>query len=287
MTTNPHFNSNSVGVSTEQSLYEDLVIESLQIYGQNMKYIPRDVVTKDMLFGEDIASTFTSAYDLEMYVENSEGYEGTELFQKFGIEIRDEATLVVARRRWDTEVGTPESQTRPHEGDLVYIPFSKTFMEITFVEHEEPFYQLVNLPVYKLRVSVFEYNDEDLDVDGVDTTDIERVSGQVLTLATSGSFTIGETVTQTQGGGTLVTGEVQEVDGLNLTVSGVSTNDGSFALFVAGSDITGDESALTRSVASVADWDGADDNLNETNDIIQTEGAGAIFDPSNPFGEDY
>ena len=285
MTTNPFF-SNDTGFSTEQNLYEDLTIEAIQIFGHNMKYIPRDVVTKDMLFGEDIASTFTNTYDIEMYVENSEGYEGTELFQKFGIEIRDEATLVVARKRWEAEVGTPEGQTRPFEGDLVYIPFSKTFFEITFVEHEEPFYQLVNLPVYKLRVSVFEYNDEDLDIEGVNTTEIEKASAQVLVLDSPVAFTLKETITQASGG-VVVTGELQEINGNELVVSGVTSSTGEFKMFVAGVDVSGDESGLTGSVASVRDYDDGNNKFNETNDVIQTEGAGAIFDPSNPFGEDW
>lgn len=285
MATNPFF-SHDVGFATEQNLYEDLTIEALKIYGHDMKYIPREVVSKDMLFGEDIASRFTNSYDLEMYVENAEGYEGTELFQKFGIEIRDEATLVVSRKRWNEEVGTPESQLRPHEGDLVYVPFSKTFFEITMVEHEEPFYQLVNLPVYKLRVSVFEYNDEDLDIDGVDTSGIERASAQVLTLASAGAFTLGETITQVHSG-VVVTGELQEINGDELVVSGVTSSTGEFQMFVAGIDVTGDESGLTRSVSAVRDWDNNNNNLYETNDIIQSQGEGAIFDPSNPFGEDY
>lgn len=286
MTTNSHFNSNSIGVATEQSLYENLVIESLQIYGQDMVYVPRDEVEIDRLFGEDIASSFTVSYPIEMYVENSEGYEGADLFSKFGIEIRDETTMVVSRARWNTVIGTPHSQTRPNEGDLIYVPFSKTIFEITMVEHEEPFYALVNLPVYKLRCAVFEYNGEDLDIDGVDTSEIESDYAQVLTITNGGAFTLGETITQVHSG-TVVTGELQSMSGTDLVVSHVTSSSGEFQMFVAGIDITGDESTVTRSVTAVADW--TDDNTNayELNDDFDLDSEGVIADSSNPYGVDY
>ena len=286
MATNPHFNSNSVGVATEQSLYENLVIESLKIYGQDMTYVPRDEVELDRLFGEDIASSFTTSYDIEMYVENSEGYEGADLFQKFGIEIRDETTLVVSRSRWNTVVGTPHSQTRPNEGDLIYVPFSKTIFEITMVEHEEPFYALVHLPVYKLRCAVFEYNGEDLDIDGVDTSEMESDYAQVLTVASAGAFTIGETITQTHSG-TVVTGELVSMSGADLVVSHVTSSSGEFQMFVSGIDITGDESTVTRSVTAVADWTDNNTNEYELNDDFDLDSEGVIADSSNPYGVDY
>lgn len=283
MALNPYF-SHGTGFATEQNLYEDLTIESLKIYGHDFKYVPRDMVEIDRLYGEDIASTFTTSYDLEMYVENSEGYQGTELFQKFGIEIRDEATLVVSRRRWAAQVGTPESQSRPFEGDLVYVPFSKTLFEITNVEHEEPFYQLMNLPVWKLRVSVFEYNDEKLDIDGVDTTRIQKETAQVLTLASAGAFILGETISQAHGG-ILVTGELLSMDGAKIVVGHVTSSTGEFQMFQSGVNVTGDESNVARNVTLAADWNS--NSLYETNDDLDVAGSAAIFDPSNPYGEDY
>lgn len=278
MATNPYLDNE--GYAPEQDLYEDLTIEALQFYGQDFRYVPREIVRKDDLFGEDTGSRFTDGYDVEMYVENLEGYEGQELFQKFGVEIRDEGTLVVARKRWNEEVGTPGSMKRPREGDLVYVPFSKSIFEITFVEHEEPFYQLNNLPVYKLRVSLFEYNGEDLDIEGVDTSKIESAYGQILTLDSTGAFETGETVTQVQNTGT-VTGEVQSIDGLTLVVSNVSSDGPDYREFSTGS-IVSSTSALTRAVVSVKDSQGA----YGANDEIETMADNIIdFDESHPFGE--
>lgn len=173
---NLHF---SDAVRSEQELYENIVIESLQMYGQDVYYLPRDVVSKDIIFGDEIESRFNSAYKLEMYIENTDGFDGEgDLFTKFGVEIRDQASFVVARRRWKDTVLRYENEItgeRPREGDLIFLPMSKSLFEITHVEHEQPFYQLRNLPTYKLQCELFEWSDEDFDIVGVEALqDIER-----------------------------------------------------------------------------------------------------------------
>ena len=171
MATNPYF---SQSVRSEQSLYEDIVIESLKMYGQDIYYLPRDIISEDRILGEDIPSRFNSSYKVEMYIENVDGFDGEgDLFTKFGVEIRDQATFIISRRRWSQTVHRYDNDitvSRPSEGDLLYIPFSKKLFEITHVEHEQPFYQLQNLPTYKLRCELFEYGNEDI-VTGVEAID--------------------------------------------------------------------------------------------------------------------
>ena len=166
-------------VRSEIDLYEDLVIESLKIYGQDVYYLPRTLVNEDTLLGGDPTSQFASANKIEMYIENIEGFDGEgDLFTRFGVEIRDEVTLVVAKRRFETQVrrmnNTGISLDRPAEGDLVFIPLTKKMFEIQHVEHEQPFYQIENLPVFKLRCTLFEYTGEDLDTSIDDIQSIEQ-----------------------------------------------------------------------------------------------------------------
>ena len=98
MATNQYFKNK---VRSEQQLYEDLVIEALQMYGQDVYYIPREIVNKDRIFLDDVPSRFSNAYKIEMYIENTDGFEGEgHLFAKCGIELRDQANFVVARKRW-------------------------------------------------------------------------------------------------------------------------------------------------------------------------------------------
>ena len=112
MAVNKYFNN--FAYKREQDLVEDLTIESIKMYGQDMKYIPRTVVKRDDLYGEDTLSKFTTAADVEMYIKNTECFEGEgDFLSKFGLEIRDSVTFTVARKRFDqirtekllTEVG--------------------------------------------------------------------------------------------------------------------------------------------------------------------------------------
>lgn len=171
MATNPWI---SQSVRSEQSLYEDLIIESLQFYGQDVYYIPREIVNKDKVFLDDVPSHFSDAYKIEMYIENVDAFAGEgDLFSKFGVELRDQATFVCARRRWKGLIGEKldSYNFRPREGDLIYLPLSQSIFEIFKVETESPFYQLSQLPTFRLQCELFEYNDEDFDTD-IDTIDI-------------------------------------------------------------------------------------------------------------------
>jgi hypothetical protein len=168
----------SAGARSEQNLYEDLIIESIKIYGQDLYYMPRDLVNVDAVFREDPVSSFNSNYLLEMYVDNADGFDGEgDLFTKFGVEIRDQVTFTLSKRRWEQTVMRYDNEitgTRPFEGDLIFTPFSKKLFQIMHVEHEQPFYQLNNLPVFKLQCELFEYNDEDIDVSNDDISQLER-----------------------------------------------------------------------------------------------------------------
>jgi hypothetical protein len=163
-TTNVYF---SHGTRNEQYLVEDLIIESLRIYGNEIMYIPRKLVSKDDILGEDRLSEFKAAFPIEMYFENVDNFAGQGAFiQKFGLMMEQSATLVVARRRWDQLIGRFGITTipnRPCEGDLIYFPLSKGLFEIKFVTHQDPFYQLGKLYVYKLQVELFQYSSERID----------------------------------------------------------------------------------------------------------------------------
>jgi hypothetical protein len=171
MPTNVYFDT---GTTSEQRLYEDIIIEQLKIYGQDVYYLPRKIANKDTIFGEDPASSFDDSYIIEMYVDNSDGYMGEqEIIKKFGLELRDDITFTVSKLRWETLISNNtdlQTSLRPNEGDLVYFPTTKKFFEIQFVEHEAPFYQQSALPIYKLSCTTWEYSSERLDT-GITTID--------------------------------------------------------------------------------------------------------------------
>ena len=147
----------------EQYLIEDLVIESIKIYGHDVYYITRTVGAKDDILNEDDLSTYKRADFIEMYIKNVDGFEGEgDFLSKFGVEVRDEMTLTVSKRRFELDVSQFTRNDRPLEGDLIYFPMAKagSLWEITFVEHEAIFYQMGELQTYDLRLSLFEYSNE-------------------------------------------------------------------------------------------------------------------------------
>ena len=284
MATNIYF---SRGTKSEQDLYEDLIIESMQIYGQDVYYLPREIVAEDKLLGEDDPSKFEEAHKVEMYIENTEGFEGEgDLFTKFGIQIRDQATFIVARRRWRTTVGD-ESNTiqidRPREGDLIYLPLSKSLFQIMHVEHESPFYQLKNLPTFKMQCELFEYTGEDFDtdIDEIDDIDASYAYEYHLEMADdSYYFEVGENIEQQLANNVIMSGEVSKWNPTTriLSVIHAGADDGKYHSFVVGSPING--------VNVVTVSEDLQQTETEQNDIINDEVSDILdFSETNPFGE--
>ena len=194
MTTNVHF---SKGTISEQYLYEDLVIEAIGIFGHDVFYLPRTLVNEDELLGEDPLSKFSDAYGIEMWMETQEGYEGEkDIVTRFGLDIQNETSFIVSRRRWDDVVSRNDNlivNTRPDEGDLIYFPAIKRLWIISFVDHDDPFYQVNNLPVYKLYCRSWEYSSERLDtgisaIDAIETARSTDASGYEFSLENQIAF---------------------------------------------------------------------------------------------------
>jgi hypothetical protein len=183
MALNPYFDQggglDSTGYSLEQQLIENLYIEAIKIYGFDVYYIPRTLVDFDTIFNEDVLSEFTSSHPIEMYLQSVDGFEGEgDFLSKFGVEIRDRAQFVVVKSRWTTEVDNNASlivEGRPNEGDLLYFPLTRGLFEITFVEHENIFYQANQIYTYRLDVERFVYSQEKLDT-GITVVDNIQVN---------------------------------------------------------------------------------------------------------------
>lgn len=187
MALNPFFLN---GSKTEQGLVQDLINESLRMYGVEVHYMPRSYLKKNTVIQEVIQSEFKNAYPIEAYVDNYEGYGGQRtILSKFGIEERDDLTLVISQERFSNYIAlltedlpNMELTTRPKEGDLIYFPLGDKLFEIKYVEHEQPFYQLQKNYVYTLTCELFRYEDEVIDTN-IDTIDDEIAQiGYIQTL---------------------------------------------------------------------------------------------------------
>jgi hypothetical protein len=301
MPTNVYFTH---GTKNEQYLVEDLIIESLKIYGNEFMYIPRTLVSKDEILGEDRLSKFTSSFPIEMYFENVDSLDGQGAFiQKFGLMMEQSATLVVARRRWDQLVGRYGQTiipTRPCEGDLIYFPLTKGLFEIKFVKHQDPFYQLGKLYVFKLQVELFQYASEKIDtgiaeIDAFETlktftTNTTRSpTGEItsITVTNQGSgYTSVPTVTFTSGSGR--DAAATAVRGTGATANKIIridiTNPGTGYQTAPAISIVGGGGTNAAATASI------DINIDKVNSFgdnnkFKTQSQDVLFSVTNPFGE--
>lgn len=170
MATNFYFNN--FQSSQEQLLLEDLIIEAIRQYGEDMYYIPRKLNNYDAVYGADDQSSYENAYPIEMYIKNIDGFQGDGNFMsKFGLEIRDRVIFSMAQRIFNEEVGTFTNQVRPNEGDLIYFPLNKKCFQIKYVNKFEMFYQLGALQTWEVTCELFEYAGEKLST-GIPEIDI-------------------------------------------------------------------------------------------------------------------
>ena len=324
--------SNSTAITSEKNLYSDLVKEAIQIYGHDVYYIDRTTVAIDNILGEDSLSKFTTQVPIEMYVENAEGgYQGEkELMSQFGLENRNELTLVVHRERFqdltkqiqiesgtDTtggaillESGTIDQSSdssvletvtsgsdfylltetdavntdRPYEGDLVYHPILGKIFEISFVDHDEPFHQLDNNPVFKLSCKQFEYGSDALDT-GIST--IDDIEDDLSVNAQDYQFTLEQSSAQNEeiniqharsNFGLLL----EETDGDNIIGEDDSTSVGESILLENDAD-SGDSAYLLTEDYIVGD--AVQDKTAQNELFDKLDNSVLDFSESNPFGD--
>ncbi len=297
MATNFYFNNFPTGqITSEQLLVEDLVIEAMQIHGMDVYYLPRESRDSvDYLYGEDVLKTYKKGYALEMYLENVSGMDGEQDFiSKFGLEIRDEITLLVSRRRFKYATKALNLE-RPREGDLVYLPLMKNFFEITFVEHENDqamYYTLGrgrggNVYVYALKLKQFVFSEEVVStgISEIDNSIRDSYQRTLLTLTYPiQNFTPDEIVYQSADG-TLANATAQAIvhSQANTNLYIMRTK-GTFA----NGTIIGVSSSSNNTITLVDDSTPLNNAFEDIidNTRIETESDGIIdFTEVNPFGE--
>lgn len=285
MSTNAYFADLYTATDADQALFDDLIIESIKVHGRDFYYLPRTLTNFDSFFGEDSISAFNSAVTLEFYMENVQGWEGDGKFlSKFGLEIRDEATLTVARSRFREEVTSlfPDI-TVPREGDVIVFPSTldkrMRAFEISYVNGESVFYQLGELYIWKLTVRNFEYNGESFNtgVDSIDDYETESSIATVIDLGSgSGDYQVGETVHQPGWSAMVIN---HDAIGNMLTVTQVNGE------FDSLEDITGELSGAIWNVDKVVSKT-AQDSAPADNQYIDEAERGLIdFSEDNPFSE--
>jgi hypothetical protein len=184
MPLNSYFLQGSQG---EQRLVQDLINEQLKIYGQDVIYLPRKLVSQDAILNETIATEFDDSFRMEAYLANYDGFAGNgDILSKFGVQSTDQITLIISKERYE-DFTAPFLDgedvivsSRPAEGDLIYLPLDNTIFEIKYVEAKKPFYQLNKLFVYQLSCEVFDAALDELVDTGIEEVD-QAVSDFIFT----------------------------------------------------------------------------------------------------------
>ena len=160
MATNTFFNN--YAQVQEQTLIDDLIIESIKIYGVDIIYISRAIKGRDTIFNEDDFPEYNETFEFEAYVKSMEGFEGEgDFLSKFGLQIRDTLTLTVANRTFERYVNREVVDlVCPREGDLIYFPLNEKMFEIKYVEHESIFYQMGQTQIYDMQCELLEYSNQ-------------------------------------------------------------------------------------------------------------------------------
>jgi hypothetical protein len=171
---------------------------------------------------------------------------------------------------------------RPLEGDLVYHPIFAKMFEINFVDHDEPFYQLDNNPVYKLRCKQFEYASEVMDT-GIAT--IDAIEGDLSVDTREYQFTLEQSTS---------VGQVLTMDNTNYTLDvtnvtmdrttvGIDPSSFGESILLENASDTGSLAYLISEDYIIGDYVTDKSSQNELFD--QLDDTVLDFSESNPFGD--
>lgn len=150
-----------------QNLMQSLVDEAIKQKGIDVYYLPRGVVDYDQIFGEGKEYYFNNSSPIEMYQVNYENWGGQgDIFGKFGIQLKNEATYIVSRRRFETEF--TGLRTMPQEGDLLYFPLTRSMLQVIHVDHESVFWPAGSWYIWELRTVLYNYDGSKIDVDNAE-----------------------------------------------------------------------------------------------------------------------
>ena len=249
------------------------------------------------------------------------GFAGErELMTQFGLQNLSEATFVVSKERFqgktkqvriesgtDTtggsilvESGTLDSDyklegstfyiisetdatdsDRPLEGDAIYHPTLGKLFEINFVDHDDPFHQLDNNPVYKMRCRLFEYSSEALDT-GISA--IDAIEDALSTQALIYQFTLEQSSAvnediRLEWGHSADAGLVlEETDGDNIVGENDEASVGESIILENGSYLLNEE-YIVGDMESTGDQTAQNELFDALDDTILD------FSESNPFGD--
>lgn len=265
--------------------------ESIFIQGYDIVYLPRENVSMDYLYGEDVVSLFRDAIAIECYIKDAGGYTGNgEILTKFGIDVQDELTIQIHIDRFAEEVSNKFNNIiRPRNGDLVYFALDPhSIFEISQIDNKVPFYQAGSLYLYEINLRRFVYGAENIatgfnDIDNVTTANASIEMHLGILQSIRNQYIVGELVYQSK---TALFSDSTASGSLLSQIDGIITLSKIKGKFNQGINLYGKDSGVIYTFPIKSD-DTFDDTSNNTiadNINVRKEGNTTIdFSEVNPF----
>jgi len=147
--------------ANEANTWDNILQESIYLYGHDIIYIERDVNDSEPVFGEFLASQMSTGTPMRMFLEETQGWGGnaTDMYSKFGLQISDEATFHSSITAFTYSKGV-DILFYPKVGDLIYFLKGKKLFEILHIENEtQPgFYSFGNRNEYTFKCKAYTYD---------------------------------------------------------------------------------------------------------------------------------
>ncbi len=284
MPKNPYFDT--VDFLSEQQFVDDLTRESIEVYGQNVYYLPKTINALKQLLGEDIESSYLKAVLLCVWCESKSGFEGNSAeLNELGFSIDQRITLVVSKTEFG-EVCSDNNLTlsRPKEGDLIYYPTTTGLFEIEDVDKDIPFHPLGGTYCWKVQCKLWKYAGQLLatGIPEIDKIAIDfSPSITVVLNSGSGVYSVGETVYQGDSySARSNSARVKSYHSPSKTLQIYRSQGVNFSTSLG--NIKGNTSSASWSVSSV---DYLTNVVGSDNKTLQTDADTHLnYDESNPFG---
>ena len=227
----------------------------------------------------------TKQVTIESGTSSEEG--GSILLEAGTIDMSADAVVFEGSDFYILQEVTATDSDRPLEGDAIYHPILEKMFQINFVDHDEPFHQLDNNPVYKLRCRLYDYSSEIIDtgISGIDDIETEQSQDSLIhqfTLEQSSAVT--EDIRLEYGTDDDVASGLllEETDGDNIVGETDSTSVGESILLEQAAD-SGDDSYLIQEDYIVGDFD---EDKTSQNELFEVKSRTVLdFSESNPFGD--
>lgn len=156
---NPYFNQ-SQNVEGESDLYEDLIIETIQVVGEDLLYIQRLESDFNSL-NEAQISELKKAFVIEAEVLSVENFGGDmDQFSYFGLAPMDRATFKMSIKRFKDQASFVDLKD-PVEGDLLYMKTGNIIWEIKRVRKDDKFYIAGKRYCWIIECVLYQPNHED------------------------------------------------------------------------------------------------------------------------------